>query len=157
MMEEMARVVSYDASGWATVEVEIKSGCNHCASSESCGTSAVAKAFSPKTQQFSIPCDQACRPGELLKLGLPESVILKAAALVYLLPLLGLFVGAGMGLLMASGFALAKDPTAIVFGACGALLSWYWGRRLAAKLEAQAQPVVLAYLGAAVSLQRQPD
>ena len=80
MMEEIARVVDYQ-QGWVTVEVELKSACNHCASSENCGTSTIAKAFSVHTQRFSLPSERPCHSGDLLKIGLPESVIIKAGCL----------------------------------------------------------------------------
>ncbi|GGP40577.1 sigma E factor positive regulatory protein RseC [Shewanella saliphila] len=151
MMEEIARVVDYQ-QGWATVEVELKSACNHCASSENCGTSTIAKAFSVKTQRFSLPADKPCQEGDLLKVGLPESVIIKAAALVYLLPLLGLFVFATFGHILALGLDINTNTSAMVFAVIGASIAWIIGKRLAAKLEAQASPVIIAYLGQEVGV-----
>ncbi|GGP85735.1 sigma E factor positive regulatory protein RseC [Shewanella ulleungensis] len=153
MMEEIARVVDYQ-QGWATVEVELKSACNHCASSENCGTSTIAKAFSVKTQRFSLPADKPCREGDLLKVGLPESVIIKAAALVYLLPLLGLFVFATFGHLFAAGLDLSTNAFAMIFGAIGAVIAWFIGKHLASKIEMDASPVIIAYLGQEVGVIR---
>lgn len=154
MMEEVARVISSDEHGWLTVEVELKSTCKSCSSSDSCGTSAVAQAFSAKTQQFSIPSARACEAGELLKLGLPESVILKAAALIYLLPLLGLFMGATLGQFFAGVVEIDANLSAIAFAVIGAVLAWTLGRYKAKQLETDAQPIILAYLGMGVSLQK---
>ncbi|MDL3986486.1 SoxR reducing system RseC family protein [Shewanella xiamenensis] len=154
MMEEVARVVACDNQGWLTVEVELKSTCKSCSSSESCGTSAVAQAFSAKTQQFSIQSERACEVGELLKLGLPESVILKAAALVYLTPLFGLFVGALLGQFFASLLVINSDLCSIAFAALGALAAWFFGKRKAKQLEVDSQPVILAYLGTVISLDK---
>lgn len=154
MMEEVARVVASDNQGWLTVEVELKSTCKSCSSSESCGTSAVAQAFSAKTQQFSIQSERACEVGELLKLGLPESVILKAAALVYLTPLFGLFAGALLGQFFASLLVINSDLCAIGFAALGALAAWFFGKRKAKQLEVDSQPVILAYLGTGISLDK---
>lgn len=154
MMEEVARVVSSDDNGWLTVEVELKSTCKSCSSSDSCGTSAVAQAFSAKTQQFSIPSTRACEAGELLKLGLPESVILKAAALIYLLPLLGLFIGAAFGHFFSGLVEMDSNLCAMTFAAIGAVLAWTLGRYKAKQLETDAQPIILAYLGVGVSLQK---
>ncbi|MGX9463631.1 SoxR reducing system RseC family protein [Shewanella sp. A14] len=151
MMEEIARVVDYQ-QGWVTVEVELKSACNHCASSENCGTSTIAKAFSVKTQRFSLPTDKPCREGDLLKVGLPESVIIKAAALVYLLPLSGLFIFATFGHLLAAGLAFDTNVSAMVFGALGAVFAWSIGKRLANKIEVNASPVIIAYLGQEVGV-----
>ncbi|GGJ01519.1 sigma E factor positive regulatory protein RseC [Shewanella hanedai] len=148
MMEEMAKVLTCDGSGWVTVEVKVKNACNHCDNSESCGTSAVSKAFSPKVQYFSIPSDDHYAPGDLLKLGLPESVILKAAALVYLLPLTGLFVGVALASILSSLFSFASsDFVVIPFALVGALLFWFAARRVAKRMENDSQPVIISHLG----------
>ncbi|SQH75594.1 Sigma-E factor regulatory protein RseC [Shewanella benthica] len=148
MMEEMAKVIKCDDKGWVTVEVQVKNACSHCDNSESCGTSAVASAFSPKVQVFSIPSDNQYEPGQLLRLGLPESVILKAAVLIYLLPLLGLFVGAGLATLVLSQFQVeVSDLQVIPAALTGAFLAWLYARRAAKKMEHTSQPVILAHLG----------
>ncbi|MGL4712649.1 MAG: SoxR reducing system RseC family protein [Shewanella sp.] len=153
MMEEIARVVACDSQGWLTVEVELKSTCKSCSNSESCGTSAVAQAFSSKTQQFSIQSERSCDVGELLTLGLPQSVILKAAALIYLMPLLGLFIGAALGQLLGQLLGVNPNLGAMGFAAVGALLAWTFAKQQAKRLEVDAQPVILAYLGRSISLQ----
>ncbi|MBW8183649.1 SoxR reducing system RseC family protein [Shewanella nanhaiensis] len=148
MMEEMAKVLESDGKGWVTVEVQVKNACNHCDNSESCGTSAVSKAFSPKVQRFSIPSDRQYQAGELLKLGLPESVLLKAAALVYLLPLLGLFFGVAVASFITSTFNLASgDFVVIPFAIAGALLFWAKGKKMAKRMESDTQPVIISHLG----------
>lgn len=152
MMEEIARVVANGNSGWVVVEVEMKSACNHCETSESCGTSAVSKAFSPKVQRFSIQSDQQFVKGERLKLGLPESVILKAATLVYILPLLGFFIGALLGNLSANLADINPDLCAISGGILGGFLFWKLGKRAAKKLEEQAQPIIVKSLGKPIEI-----
>lgn len=143
MMEEMARVVACEDSGWIRVEVEVKSACNHCDNNDSCGTSAVAKAFSSKSQQFSILSDKTYPIGEWLKIGLPESVILKAAALVYLFPLIGFFLGA----FVANSLLMSSDMLAFVLGLLGGGFAWVLARKKASRMEKSAQPVILAYIG----------
>ncbi|MFT5234798.1 MAG: sigma-E factor negative regulatory protein RseC [Shewanella sp.] len=151
MMEEMAKVLTCDGSGWVTVEVQVKNACGHCDNNESCGTSAVSKAFSPKVQQFSVPSNDQYAPGDLLKLGLPESVILKAAALVYLLPLMGLFVGVVLASVVTSQLNLASsDLVVIPFALAGALLFWFIARRAARRMESDSQPVIISHLGQSI-------
>jgi sigma-E factor negative regulatory protein RseC len=152
LLEEIGRIVAYDTSGWVRVSVTLKSACNHCSNSDNCGTSAVAKAFSIKTQEFSLPTNKRYPVGDLVKLGLPGSVILKAAALVYMLPLLGLFLGAVIGQMLTDfvfiqTLASDSDYLAILFGLVGAGLSWRIGKHFALKLESRAQPIIIAHLG----------
>ncbi|MBR9726647.1 SoxR reducing system RseC family protein [Shewanella intestini] len=146
MLEELAHVIDYQ-DGWARVEVELKSACNHCKNSDNCGTATVAKAFSVKTQQFSIPSAKPCSRGDILKIGLAESVIIKSAALVYLMPLLGLFCAAAVGQLLGTVLSLNPNAFAMLFGAVGGVLGWMVAKRLAKKLERQAEPVIIQYLG----------
>ncbi|GIU44123.1 SoxR reducing system RseC family protein [Shewanella algidipiscicola] len=148
MMEEVATVIRNNHDGWITVEVKVKNACNHCESSESCGTSAVSKAFSPKVQRFSVPAKESYQPGELIKLGLPESVLLKAAAIVYLLPLLGLFVGASLGRFFMPILDIAATEAVVIgFGVLGGVVAWMMGRRWAKQLEQVSQPVIIARIG----------
>lgn len=150
MMQEVAKVISW-RSGWAVVEVEMKSACNHCDTQDSCGTSAVAKAFSAKKQTFSVPCEKECQPNDLLQLGLPESVILKAAALVYILPLVGLFIGALLAQFFVGLVGLESELFIIGFAVIGAVLAWWLAKRQAKHLEESSAPVVLRNLGQEIS------
>lgn len=152
MMEEVARVVANENPGRVVVEVEMKSACNHCDSGDSCGTSAVAKAFSAKVQRFSIASDKAYCVGELLKLGLPESVILKAASLVYILPLLGFFLGAFVGSGLSAVLSGNEDTYAIIFSLAGGLIFWMLGRKSARNMEANAEPVIIKSLGKPIDI-----
>ncbi|MFT5788347.1 MAG: sigma-E factor negative regulatory protein RseC [Shewanella sp.] len=152
MMEEVAKVIANNNSGWVVVEVEMKSACSHCDSGDSCGTSAVAKAFSSKVQRFSIPTERAFAKGERLKLGLPESVILKAALLVYILPLLGFFIGAYSGNLLATGLEVNQDLLSIVGALMGGVSAWAIGKEFAKALETKAQPIIIKSLGRPIDI-----
>ncbi|MCL1050232.1 SoxR reducing system RseC family protein [Shewanella abyssi] len=152
MMEEVAKVVANSNSGWVVVEVEMKSACNHCESSDSCGTSAVAKAFSAKVQRFSIQTEGVFAQGERLKLGLPESVILKAALLVYILPLLGFFIGAYSGNLFAIGLEVNQDLLSIAGALIGGVSAWAIGKKWAIALEEKALPIIIKSLGRPIDI-----
>ncbi|MGB0893657.1 MAG: SoxR reducing system RseC family protein [Parashewanella sp.] len=146
MIKETARVIGVEKQGWISVEVEVKSACHSCHQQESCGSSAVSKAFKPKSQQFSMQTELALNTGDKVVIGLPESVILKAAALVYLLPLFGFFLFALLGSSLFSSTTLPSQSTdliAIFFGAAGGILAWYMGKSLAKLIEKDAQPVVI--------------
>ncbi|WP_335904203.1 SoxR reducing system RseC family protein [Shewanella algae] len=150
MMEQVAKVIGTDSDGWVKVQVELKSACNHCSSSESCGTSAVAKAFGSRLQEFSLPSTETYPEGTLLRLGLPESVVLKAALLVYMLPLAGLFMGGLLGRFVASLAGFSTDGGAISMAIAFALLAWQLGKSQARRIENRAQPFILANLGQAM-------
>ncbi|MBV7314232.1 SoxR reducing system RseC family protein [Shewanella sp. NIFS-20-20] len=147
MMEQLAKVIDCRDPHWPLIEVTMTSACNHCDSGESCGTQAVSKAFSPKVQRFFVHSERACQLGDVLKIGVAESVILKAAALVYLLPLLGLFVGALVGQWLTGVTSVSGQGMVMAIAAVGALIAWRVAKRWAVRLEANAQPQVMANLG----------
>jgi len=81
---------------------------------------------------------------------LPESVVLKAALLVYMLPLAGLFLGGLLGRFIASLAGFSTDGGAIFMAIIFALLAWQLGKSQARRIENRAQPVILANLGQAM-------
>lgn len=122
MVEEIATVVACDDGGlWlSTTPV---SSCNACQVSDDCGTGIVAKTLTPRQQQFFVASELKLLPGEQVKIGLAEPELVKAALMVYLLPivlllgfaLLAATVTASEGLLLlaglvgaAVGFGLAR-------------------------------------------------
>ncbi|MDT0595810.1 SoxR reducing system RseC family protein [Glaciecola petra] len=87
MIEEMGTVVAIEDDGvW--VETQIKTTCSSCQASESCPTSTVAKAFSPKANhvKLSVPCQLVV--GQKVKMGISEHALLRASWMVYMVPLL---------------------------------------------------------------------
>lgn len=160
MMEQLGTVVDNSQHGFVTVAVEVKSACGHCSNGESCGTQAIAKAFSKKVQHLTIASNKKFALGENLKLGLPESVVLKSAALVYLLPLLGIFSGALLAQMLLSQFIGANAHTGAdffvtdIFVALASIFSgigfWYFGKQKAKKLEIAATPIILSTLGSEI-------
>jgi sigma-E factor negative regulatory protein RseC len=96
MIEEIGTITALD-NDHIWVETQIKTTCQSCAVNDDCGTGAVAKAFSPKTEQLILRCHDAARVGQKVKLGIPEQHLLNASALVYLLPLVALIGSAVLG------------------------------------------------------------
>lgn len=87
MIEEIGVITAVDHDHiW--VDTQIKTTCGGCQLNDDCGTGAVAKAFSPKTEQLVLRCQQSAKVGQKVKLGIPENHLLAASGLVYLLPLL---------------------------------------------------------------------
>lgn len=57
----------------------------------------VSKAFGNKTLFWRLQTTQALEAGEVVEIGLPEKSVLQSAALVYLLPLFFMMLGAWLG------------------------------------------------------------
>ncbi|MCW2483787.1 SoxR reducing system RseC family protein, partial [Candidatus Symbiopectobacterium sp. NZEC135] len=95
MIKEWATVVSWH-NGVAVLHCEQRSGCSGCQSRKTCGTGLLSELGLSAEQALHVPCEQPLLPGQRVELGISESSLLRSAMLVYLVPLLGLFTGAGL-------------------------------------------------------------
>ena len=108
MIEEIG-VVTAVGNGRISVQTQIKSTCSACVAESDCGTGVVAKAFAPKTDELTLECSQPVEVGQSVKLGIPESSVLSASALVYLVPLLVLLATALAGPTLVASFGLTSE------------------------------------------------
>jgi sigma-E factor negative regulatory protein RseC len=125
MIEEtgIVRIVEGDTV-W--IETTVKSTCGSCHASDNCGTSVIAKAFTNKPELLKLQAPCALVVGQRVKLGIPESQLLSASMLVYVLPLLALIAAV---LIIQSIFPAAHELWQIVFGFMAMAFSFYVLRR----------------------------
>ena len=125
MSEELATVVAIDGNH-AWVECERRSACSGCHQQSSCGTGTVAKAFPMKAQRLRVALTGDVAVGQQIRLG--------GAALVYVLPLFCLLLGALLGQLWLVPLLSAGEGVTILCcllgGAIGFLLVRYFSDRL---------------------------
>ncbi|WP_017347812.1 SoxR-reducing system protein RseC [Pantoea sp. A4] len=117
MMREWATVVAWQ-DGVATLHSEAKTSCNSCSARKGCGSAMLNKMGPKDAHVMTINSDKPLQPGQRIEIGIRESSLLGSALLVYMTPLIGLFVVAGLfQLLFQSDLAAA----------CGALLGGVGG------------------------------
>ncbi|NIF21036.1 SoxR-reducing system protein RseC [Candidatus Pantoea multigeneris] len=117
MMREWATVVAWQ-DGVATLHSEAKTSCNSCSARKGCGSAMLNKMGPKDAHVMTINSDKPLQPGQRIEIGIRESSLLGSALLVYMTPLIGLFVVAGLfQLLFQSDLAAA----------CGALLGGIGG------------------------------
>lgn len=115
MIETVATVVACN-NGLITVEAMRKSSCDKCSEQE-CGNGQVNRALSNRYHRLTLPFSEPVTVGQQVIVALPEQGLLTAAALMFVLPLLCILAGAGLGQwllvdlfdqheLWVSGFAL---------------------------------------------------
>lgn len=119
----VTKVVPAQQGFQVTLSCEQQTSCSSCQSSKSCGTGIVSKAFGNKTLFWRLQTTQALEAGEVVEIGLPEKSVLQSAALVYLLPLFFMMLGAWLGdqwLAPMLGFERDSDPhcTALYCARC---------------------------------------
>lgn len=143
MLEEQAIVVQID-SGAVWVETCRQSACQSCSAKSSCGHSLLSKMSSGQTQRLQVKTDKVLSVGDQVVLGLSERAFIRGSALVYMLPLMAMMIGAVVGEQLSGqnsmmSFTLAGLGLLAGFG----FVRWYsWQHRQ----DAEYQPVVLRKL-----------
>lgn len=95
MVKEWATVVRWH-NGRAVLRYGSNSGCGSCAARSTCGSYILNK-IGPKTEyQLELEVSQPLVVGQKVEVGIPEGSLLRSAMLVYLTPLVGLFIGSGV-------------------------------------------------------------
>lgn len=126
MIEEVARVLSVDNDS-VTVEVEKTSGCSSCNAKGACGTSSLAGFFNFKAPALTVKNTLNAKVGDSVLLALPEQTLLAGSFLLYIVPLLGMILFAGL----ASFFQLSDtELPQIVFGLFGLVFGLFLSRKL---------------------------
>jgi len=128
-LESTGRVVSVEA-GFAYVMTQSQSGCSGCQSEKGCGTATLAKLFAPKAKAPLKVIDLVeAKVNDEVLLTLDESDLIKHSFMAYGLPLLGLFVLAG--LFQALFYPIFKnDFPAILGGFLGLGLGWVLTKKI---------------------------
>jgi len=143
MIETEAVVVKIEHAV-AYVQAERKSSCSGCSES-SCGTSVLANFFGQKAPLYRASNEVGAKVGDRVVVGMNESALFKGTLLLYLFPLLLLFVGAVAGSALAVS-ADVKDGYSVA-GAFIGLAAGFIGLKLLSSkvgLGRQFQPVILS-------------
>ncbi|MBY4676782.1 SoxR reducing system RseC family protein [Marinobacterium arenosum] len=119
MIEERGRVVDVDADGvW--VEVHKQSACASCSARAGCGQRLVAEATAGKRVVICVenPHQRPVTVEDSVVIGIAEGAFMKASLLLYLIPLIALFVLAGLvsqaG--VAEGFVILAALVGLLLG-----------------------------------------
>lgn len=143
MIETEAVVVKIEHAV-AYVQAERKSNCSSCSES-SCGTSVLANFFGQRTPLYRASNEVGAKVGDRVVVGMDESALFKGTLLLYLFPLLLLFVGAVAGSALAVTADL-NDGYSVAGAFIGLLAGFIGLKLLSAKmgLGRQFQPVILS-------------
>lgn len=140
MIEETGRVVAL-APGAVWVETERSSTCSGCSVRSGCGQGLVDRLGIGERRGLILAlCDLRLGVGDTVVVGIRESVLLQGAVLVYLFPLIMLFIFAIVASLLS-----ATEPLVMLAGLGGFLVAWLVVRKRSqqASIDPALQPVVL--------------
>ncbi len=153
MLETEGRVIALEA-GMAWVESTRQGGCGSCAAKGSCGSQLLGEALAPSPQHQALSRVLAIDPlgvqvGDRVLLGISDEGGLRAAWMMYGLPLFGLM----SGLILAQPLG---DLWAILAGSAGMVLALlavhFWSNRQV-QGEQTIRPMILARLAAGDGVQ----
>lgn len=113
------------ASDKVWVETERNTGCQGCSSESGCGTSALAKLFSPKSNSLLVLSNTlGVKMGDRILLSIEESDLFKHSMMAYGLPLFAMIGLAWVGLGLTK-----SDLVSIVLGFLGLGFGWWFAKR----------------------------
>ena len=143
MIEERAVILSLDnvpSNLMATLEIERKTACGLCGQTRGCGNSIWGKLFAHQSTAFKAQNRINAKVGDSVIVGINEQALLKSALLLYILPLVTLFIGAilAMQLHHTNGYTMLGALLGLVLG-----LLWVKGHTISSSYYKLQQPVIL--------------
>ncbi|MBR7889446.1 SoxR reducing system RseC family protein [Marinomonas sp. A79] len=106
MIEETGQVLSVE-DGFADVETIRTSSCTACRARHGCGHHAIAQVSSANRMRMKAIDPLAVEVGQRVVVGIPEDTLLQASVWMYMIPLLGLVLGAVFPSLWSGGSEIA--------------------------------------------------
>lgn len=140
MIEEPGRVIALEP-GAVWVETRRKSTCSNCSARNGCGQGLMEKlGVRERHGLIRALSNSQLSVGDPVVVGIREDVLVRGAVLVYLFPLIVLFISS----LIASELS-AAEPYVIAAGLGGFLVSWLIVRKHSQRMvdDPRLQPVVL--------------
>ncbi len=113
MISEQAIVVAIEGNEtW--IETQRKSTCGSCAANSACGTSVLSKVLGKRMSNMKAINKIGARVGDRVMVSLDESALLKGAFMVYMLPLLLMFLFSFFGVFISDTFFADKSEIVVI-------------------------------------------
>ncbi len=138
MIEEHAQVIQLGV-GCVWVETDRQTTCSECKAG--CGTAVLARFMARRRHPIRVLNPLSLQIGDKVVIGLAKEALLNGSVAVYLMPLLCLFLGAGL----AELFHSEAEGLRVLLGMLGLLIGLFWLRSYSGKIhnDERFQPVVL--------------
>lgn len=122
MIKQPAKVVNYDENTiW--LEAERQSTCSGCQLKQGCGTGLLDNHVGKRFSDITVEKTSDVSIGQDVTLAIPEETLLQGAALMYILPLVLMFIFAAV----AQALHL-NEAVEIISGLGGLFVGLYWVR-----------------------------
>lgn len=132
MADTRGLVIHAAPDGWAEVIVDRKSACGGCADTHKCRSCLSATKITTRVLNPANATD-----GDLVVVSMKSEIVLKGAAVAYIIPVVGLMVGAFSGSTVYAALRIDETTAAILLSflglGCGFVVSTFISKLLAAK------------------------
>lgn len=127
MIEETVKVVEKSGND-IVIESERKTSCSACSMNKGCGSGILANYFDRKSGKVVLRIENTinAKPGDNIVVGIDESAMVKGSFIVYIIPLIFLFVFTIAGALVAKNVESSSDIIQIAFGCSGLTFGMIW-------------------------------
>ncbi len=116
MIEASGKVTAVD-DDYALVSI-VDKGCGRCHEEGGCGGNNLAQMFCSSPKIYRVLNPRQATVGDTVVVAIGEKTLFRGALVAYGFPLLGLFVGA------VSGLLIAGDTGSILGAGCGLIFAW---------------------------------
>ena len=147
LLEEPAVIVAVDDDGAAWVESANDAGCGGCGASGHCGTALLGQALRRAPRRLRVDNPGRFDVGTRVTLGLAPRALVLGAIYTYLVPVLGLLLGAAAGSALSGGVELWVAAG----GVCGLTGGLIWARRRLRRQHVALAPTMLRRDGGATT------
>ena len=120
MAQRKGLVIRVEKDGWAQVATERKGSCDGCGPGHNCHSCLSSSKI--VTRVLNKP---GAKAGDLVTVSLDSDMILKNAAVLYLLPIVGLVASALLGADLSVDWGVSETGTSIGFGVAGLCLGFF--------------------------------
>ncbi len=114
-MQETVRVVALE-EGAAWIEKKRQSQCGGCRARHACGSAILSKVLGTRRNQLRVVAPAGVSVGQDVEIEFKEAVLIKASFMLYMLPLIGFFLGAVVGKIVTN-YAGFGSEILIIFAA----------------------------------------
>lgn len=125
MIEEHAVILSTESDegnqSVATIEVVRQTACSLCGQTRGCGNAIWGKLFAHKTTSFKAQNNINAKTGQSVIVGIDEKALIRSALLLYIVPLVTMFIGAILALQITD-----SDLSAMLGAVVGVLVGYFW-------------------------------
>lgn len=144
MIEEHGRIITAH-DGYAWVETQRRSSCDKCSANAGCGTSVLSRVLGQRRTRVRALDPLGAQAGDEVIIGIEDAMLVRSSLAAYLVPLLGLLLGALSGGALGRRLGLGEETGSILCALAGLAATLVWLRfhsRRTAR-DRRYQPVVL--------------